>query len=258
MPLRVLCSLVLAGLSLTSVARADALSDLRATLGRLQPVQPLAATLSVTSTVHDGDDASKTTHAQLQVSLTSDGDGLHVGYSPALLRRSAQEAAVNAKNKDAPTPIEDLLGKLSPVSLQPMVDFAPVLLRQIDGDKLASQRDEVHDGKPAHLLLFDVPLPASASKQMTIKKYTGQVRVWLGADGVPLEVQNVVLVKGRKLLISIEVNTTTSYKLETMGSRLVVLSRRTEESHSVFGSGGSSVTDAVLTPLPAVPAGAAG
>ncbi len=251
----VIHSWLLAGLALTSVARADALSDLRATLGRLQPVQPLAATLSVSSTVHDGDDASKTTHAQLQVSLTSGGDGLHVGYSPALLQRSAQEATLNARNKDAPTPIEDLLGKLSPVRMQTMVDFAPVLLRQIDGATLASQHDEVHDGRASHLLLFDVPLPTSASKEMTIKHYTGQLKVWLAADGTPFAVQSVMAVKGRKLLISIDFGDTTDYSLGLIGTRLVVLSRHDVESHSVFGHGGSSVTDAVLTPLPAGAAG---
>ena len=173
MSARVILSLLLAAAVLPALARADAVSDLRTTLGRLQATQPLAATLNVSSTVKSEDD--KTTHAQLQVHVDSGKDGLSMGFSPDLLQRAAHEAAVNAKNKDAPTPIEDLLGKLSAVSVQPMVDFAPVLLRQLDGATLASQSDEVHGGKPTHLLVFDVPLPASASKQMTIKHYTGQI-----------------------------------------------------------------------------------
>lgn len=253
---RVISSLILAALLLTPQARADAVSDLRAALGRLQATQPLAATLKVASTVKDED--GKTTQAQLQVSVASGGDGLRIGFSPELLQRSAKEAVANAKNKDAPTPIEDLLGKLSPVSVQPMVDFAPVLLRQVDGATLASQRDEVHDGKPSHLLVFDVPLPSSAGKQMTIKQYTGQILVWLGAGGVPVAVRNVVEVKGRKLLISIELGNTTDYRLGVIGTRLVVLSRRSAETHSVFGKAGSSVTDAVLSPVPAAPTKAAG
>ncbi|HZX70203.1 MAG TPA: hypothetical protein VFE77_05225 [Rhodanobacter sp.] len=184
MSLRVILPLLLAALVLPTSARADAVSDLRTALGRLQATQPLAATLKVSSTVKSDDD--KTTQAQLQVRVASGKDGLDMGFAPELLQRAAREAAANAKNKDAPTPTEDLLGKLSPVSVQPMVDFAPVLLRQLDGASLASQRDEEHDGKPAHLLVFDVPLPASASKQMTIKHYTGQIMVWLGADGVPV------------------------------------------------------------------------
>ncbi|HZX70204.1 MAG TPA: hypothetical protein VFE77_05230 [Rhodanobacter sp.] len=61
-------------------------------------------------------------------------------------------------------------------------------------------------------------------------------------------------VKGRKFLISIEIGNTTDYVLNVVGTRLVVASRRSDETHSVFGKAGSSVTDAVLMPAPAKPA----
>ena len=131
MSLRMILPVLLVGLVLPVLASAGAVADLQATLGRLQATQPLAATLKVSSTVKDDDD--KTTHAQLQVSVASGGDGLHIGFSPELLQRASKEAVVNAKNKDAPTPIGDLLGKLSSVSVQSMVDYAPVLLRHVDG-----------------------------------------------------------------------------------------------------------------------------
>lgn len=213
-------------------------------------MQPLAATLRVAGTVHDAGDASKDTRASLQVSVASGTDGLHIGFSPALLQRASEEAAANAKNKDAPTPVADLLGRLNPVNVQPMVDFAPALQHKLEGATLASQRDEVHEGKPAHLLVFDVPLPPSASKQMTVKHYTGQLNVWIGGDGVPMAVQEVLQIKGRKLLISIDFGNTTRYALRVIGTRLLAVSRHTEESHSVFGHAGDSVTDAVLTPVP--------
>ena len=72
--------------------------------------------------------------------------------------------------------------------------------------------------------------------------------MWLGVDGVPVAAQNAMQVKGRKLLISIEFGNTTDYAMNVVGTRLVVVSRRSEETHSVFGKGGSSVTDVVLTP----------
>ena len=247
MSCRLIFTMLLAGLALPALVRADTVANLRATLGGLQAAQPIAATLKVNTTVTDED--SQTTHAQLQISVASGGDGLHLGFSPELLQRESKEAAVNAKNKDAPTPIRNLLEELSPIDVQPMVDYAPVLLRQIDGATLASEGDEAHDGKSTHLLVFDVPLPASASKQMTVKHYTGQIKVWLGADGAPVAVQNVIQIKGRKLLISIDIGNTTSYALKVIGTRLVAQSRRSEESHSVFGKSGSSVTEAVLTPV---------
>ncbi|CAM5248746.1 hypothetical protein [Rhodanobacter lindaniclasticus] len=250
---RVILAALLAALALPALARADAVSDLRAALGKLQPTQPLAASLRVSTTVHKDD--GKTDRAQLQVGVRSGSDGLGLRFSPELLQRAAAEAAVNAKDKDAPTPIQDLLGQLSPVNVQPMVDYAPVLLRQLDGATLASQRDDTREGKPAHVLVFDVPLPPSANKEMSVKKYTGQLSVWLGSDGVPLAVRNVMAIKGRKLLISIEFGSTTEYALRQVGTRLLAVSRHTEETHSVFGHDGSSVTEAVLTLAPAASGG---
>jgi len=246
---RVILAMLLAALALPTLARADAVSDLRATLGKLRPAQPLVATARVSSTVKKED--GKTERAQLQLGVRSGADGLELRFSPALLQRAAAEAAVNAKDKDAPTPVQDLLGQLSPVNVQPMVDYAPVLLRQLDGATLASQREDTRDGKRLHLLVFDVPMPPSADKEMSVKKYTGQLNVWLGADGVPVAVRNVMAIKGRKLLIRIEFDTTTDYALQQVGTRLLAVSRRTGESHSVFGHDGSSVTEAVLTPVAA-------
>lgn len=244
---RVILAALLTFLAVPVPARADAVADLRATLAGLQPAQPLVATLRVSTTVHKDD--GKTDRAQLQVGVRSGSDGLGLRFPPELLQRAAAEAAVNAKNKDAPTPVQDLLGQLSPVNVQPMVDYAPVLLRQLDGAVLASQRDDTREGRPVHLLVFDVPMPPSANKEMSVKKYTGQLSVWLGGDGVPVAVRNVLAIKGRKLLISIEFGSTTDYTLQQVGTRLLAVARRTEESHAVFGHDGSSVTEAALAPV---------
>lgn len=249
--------LLLSALCMISAVQASAVSDLHARLAQLSASQPLSANVSVSSTTHDDSDGDtpKIAHAALQVSVDSDADGLHIDFSPALLQSASHEAEVNARNKDAPTPLKDLLAQLTPVNVQPMVDFAPTLQHLLDGATLASQRDETHDGKPSHRLVFDVPMPPSASKQMTIKHYTGELDVWLGANGMPMAVKSVTDVQGRKFLISIDFSTTTTYTLRVIGTRLVVLTRHTEESHSVFGHGGGSVIDATLTPATGKPAG---
>ena len=65
-----------------------------------------------------------------------------------------------------------------------------------------------------------------------------------------MAVQEAVQIKGRKLLISIDFGNTTRYALRVVGTRLLAVSRHTEETHSVFGNAGDSVTDVVLTPVP--------
>jgi hypothetical protein len=227
-------------------------ADLHAALVKLTATKPLSATVDVRSTSHgDGDD--KPRQAGLRIDVASDADGLHLTFPSALLQKASREAAAHAKNKDLPTPLGDLLDKLTATEVQPMVDFAPALLHMLDGATLASQRDDTHDGKPAHLLLFNVPMPPSAGKQMTVKSYVGQLQVWLGADGLPVAVAEKVDVHGRKLLISIDFSTTSRYELRVVGTRLLAVSRHVEESHAVFGHGGGSTIDATL--VPAKPAG---
>lgn len=243
-------SLVLGFLVAVSTAHADAVTDLHAALAKLSATGPLSATLDARSTSHgDGDD--KPRQASLRIEVTSDADGLHLTFPPALLQQASREAAAHAKNKDLPTPVDDLLDKLTATNVQPMVDFAPALLHLLDGATPSGQRDETYAGQPTHLLLFKVPMPPSANKQMTVKSYVGELKVWLGAEGLPVAVDEKVEVHGRKLLISIDFSTTSRYRLRVIGTRLVAVSRHVEESHAVFGHGGGSTTDATLTPVPA-------
>ena len=241
-------SLALGFLAMASVAQADAVADLRAALVKLSASGPLAATVDVRSTSH-GDGHDKPQQASLRIEVASDADGLHLTFPPALLQQASREAAAHARDKDLPTPVGDLLDKLTATNVQPMMDFAPTLLHMLDGATLSGQRDEVYDGRPAHLLLFKVPMPPSAGKQMTVKSYTDELKVWLGADGLPVAVDEKADVHGRKLLISIDFGTTSSYALRVIGTRLVAVSRHVEESHAVFGHGGGSTVDATLVPV---------
>lgn len=248
---RLSCSLLALGwLLAASPAGAGTVADLRAALARLSATQPLAATLEVRSRSH-GDGQDKPLQASARITVDSDAAGLQLTFAPALLQQAAREAAAHARNKDLPTPLDDLLDKLTAPNVQPMVDFGPELLRLLDGATLASQRDGMLAGQPARLLVFSVPMSPSASRQMTMKSYVGELKVWLGIDGLPLAVDEKIDVHGRKLLVSIDFATTSHYRLRVRGTRLVAVSRHVEESHSVFGHGGGSVMDAALVPLPA-------
>jgi hypothetical protein len=237
-----------------SVAHADAVADLRAALAKLPADGPLAATLDARSSTH-GDDQAKPAQAAVRVGVASDAAGLHLSFAPDLLRRVSDEATAHARDKTRPMPVNDLLDKLTVANVQPMVDFAPELRHLLDGAKLSGQREDTHAGNPAHLLVFDVPISPSAQKQMTVKSYLGRLEVWLDAGGIPVAVRETMAVHGRKLLISIDFNTVSSYELRVLGTRLLAVSRHTEESHSVFGHGGGGTIDATLAPVPAKPAG---
>lgn len=239
-------SIFVLGLALASAAQADALADLRGKLAGLQGDTPYRGTLSLRSTVTDG--KKPATHAQLQVSVASGADGLHVGFAPALLARAATEEAAQAKNPDTPTPVSDALGKLSPDRLQAVLNMGPALLRALEGASLRSQRDEVHDGKPAHLLVFDVPSGVGTDDRDAIKHYQGTLSVWLGADGVPVAMAEQRDYQGRKFFISFSLGNDTTSTLTRVGNRLVASARRAENKTAGFGQSNHSVIETTLTP----------
>lgn len=234
-------------LAFAAQAHADALGSLRTTLQGLSAGKPLRATLELRSVTHD-DGQSQPAQATLRIGVTSDAAGLHLDFAPDLLRRAADEAAAHARNKDRPTPIADLLDQVGATQVQAMVDFAPALLRMLDGATLAGQASSTHDGIPARLLTFDVPMPPSASKQMTVKRYVDRVQVWLDASGLPVAVRETTALDGRKLFISIDFDSTSDYELRVVAGRLVAVSRHTVQHQAVFGHGSDSVIDATLTP----------
>ncbi|MGC1547587.1 MAG: hypothetical protein WA777_03590 [Rhodanobacter sp.] len=233
-----------------SNAQADPLTDLRATLARMHANDPFAATLDVRNTSTNGSsDKPHTTHAELQLHVEGGSNGLHIGFAPDLLARASQEAEAHAKNPDVPMPTHDLLNELDPISVQSMLDVAPTLLRKLEGATLSTQRDEMHNGKPTHLLVFNIPPGVSSEDSDSIKHYEGHLNVWLGADGVPVAMEESRAYNGRKFFISFETGMSQSAVLKSIGTRLVAISRRSENKGSGLGQASDSVDQVTLTPV---------
>lgn len=239
-------SLLVSGLLLTSMAHADALGDLRAKLAGLSGSTPYTGTLTLRSTVTNG--KKPATHAQVAVKVASGAEGLQMNFAPALLARASSEAAAQAKNPDAPAPTRDALAKLSPDRVQAALDMAPVLLHMLEGATLQSQGNETRDGKPVHLLVLAVPSGVGAEDRDAVKHYEGTLKVWLGADGIPVALAEHREYRGRKFLISFSFGNDSTASLAHVGTRLVATSRRAESTNSGFGQSGSSVTETTLMP----------
>lgn len=240
---------VAASLLVAGAVRAGELDNLRATLGGMHANEPFAATLDVRNTTRGGDeDKPKTTHADLKLSVGVGAEGLQLGFSNALLKRVADEKAANAKNPNKSTPTANLLGNINPARVRTMADFAPALLRRLEGAKLTSQRDEAHDGKPSHLLVLSIPAGLDKSDSDAVKHFKGELKVWLGKDGVPLAVDESRVYKGRKFFISFETSTAMSATLERIDQRLITTRIRTENKGAGFGQSNDSVTTVTVTP----------
>lgn len=241
--------LVAGSLLLVGTASADELQTLRTTLGAMHASGPFAATLDVRNTTRGGDeDKPETTHAHLKLSVGVGAEGLQLGFSRGLLERVAGEKATHARDPNQSAPTVALLDDISPGRVQTMVDFAPALLRRLEGAKLTSQRDQAHDGKPAHLLVFSIPAGLGKSDSDAIKDYKGELKVWLGRDGVPLAIDESRLYKGRKFFISFQTSSAISADLQRVGQRLIAVNMQRESKGSGFGQMSDSVTKYTLTP----------
>lgn len=238
-----------AGLLAAGVAGAGELDTLRATLRGMHASEPFAATLEVRNDTRGGDeDAPKTTNAHLELSVAVNTNGLQLGFSRALLKRVADEQAANARNPNQSVPTAELVRSIGPLRARTVVDFAPALLRRLEGAKLTTQRDEAHAGKPAHLLVFDVPAGLGKSDSDAVKHYKGELKIWLDTDGIPLAIDESRVYKGRKFFISFATSSAISASLERLGSRLIATRMRTENKGSGFGQSNDSVTTISVTP----------
>lgn len=238
--------------------RPDARAALLDTLATLTPREPLAAALTVTKTSTSGDeDAPRTSHGSLSVDIRSDALGLHVDVPAAVLRTARAESLAQQKDADAATPVMGLLASFSLMRAESLANYAPGLLTTLADAKLVSQGPAKSGGQAAQLLVFDIPLNLSGGDRENLDDYSGQVKVWVGGDGVPRRVESTYTYKFSKFFISFTSTTQSTCDVMRIGSRLLCSRRHAVASGSGLGRHGKSVTNSVLQPVAAVPAAAA-
>lgn len=239
---RVLVCIPAMALLAVATAHADTANDLRATLAQLHADQPIAATLKVRSKASSGDkDKPKVTNVQVRFSLHANDGALQVSYPAGLLQRVDKESAAQAKDPDAPAPLQALLGAMDPLTIRSLVNVAPSLLRRLEGATLESRNDATYGGKPVHLLTFKVPPRVPSENRDDIDHYDGQLKIWVGADGVPVAMSAARHYKGSKFFIHFSFDSSVTMSLRKVGHRLVAEKARLQSSGS--GMGNSRHTD---------------
>lgn len=220
-----------------TVAHAGTVDDLRASLSKMHADQPIEATLTVRSKATSGDkDKPKTTSTQASFSLHAEGGALQVAYPADLLARVDRESATHAKNPDASEPLQTLLGNMGPLRVRSLVDVAPSLLHRLEGATLESQSDATYGGKPVRLLVFKVPPRVASSDRDDIDHYDGQLKIWMGADGVPVAMSEARNYKGSKFFIHFSFGSSVTMSLHRVGHRLVAETVHLQSSGSGLGN----------------------
>ncbi|MEO6076594.1 MAG: hypothetical protein ABIP56_07290 [Dokdonella sp.] len=246
--MRAVSYLILATLLTSTFAHADGLADLRGSLEKFDGNASIAARLSMQKNSKSGDsDEPKTSSAQASVNASSDNGALQISYSSATLSKVEAEANKRSGDAEAVTPLADLLRDITPTQVNAMLSYAGSLKRKLEQATLKEDKADTLDGKPARLLVFEVPLNASAKDKASMKEYTGSLKVWLNDAGIPLAIDQEQVFSGRRMLISFKGSSSETATFQKVGERLVVVKQKRGQTFSGFGQMSDSTTTTTLT-----------
>ncbi|MBH9579138.1 hypothetical protein [Inhella proteolytica] len=229
----------LAALLLTVLpVQADTLADLKAALQRLQAETPIRGqvTLKSENRNNEGKDDAEVQPGQAQLSFEDGPQGLRLAYPQTLLNKALSEDQAKDQDPKAATPTANGLRELGYKEVRELTRPAEVLSRQLARATLKGEKADSWQGKPAKLLSFELQ---QRRPDKYVKKYEGQLDVWVAADGTPLAARSTQKISGRAMVvISFEMNSQDEWHFAVSGERLVVTRKLTTGSGSGAGEKG--------------------
>ena len=114
------------------------------------------------------------------------------------------------------------------------------------GATLKEARADTLDGKPAQLLVLDIPGHLSAKEKEDLKHFEAQLKSWPDADGAPRAREETYRFTGRKFLIGFGGSESVSARFAVVGSCLVAIARTSHATFSGFGQDNDTSTTTSL------------
>lgn len=223
----------------TSVA-AEPLADIRAALGRLTAREPIHATYELQRTVASegtfGDDKFS---GKATVELEGDANGFRVVYPRPLLDQIEREQQARIRDVKQTTPTVKALSQVDPVETSNAIDFAPELLRMIDGAHIVSDAASTFQGKPARAMVLRLASRLDADDAKRVKIAENRLTLWLGPDLVPVGAERVAHLKFSFLVFRGESKQKKSWYFARVADRLVRIRHEATESNSGMGQKGN-------------------
>lgn len=219
-------------------AHADGLADLKAALARAGATSPLRAALETRTWRRLGEGREADEDSGRAGVLAEDGPkGLEIVHPRELTARIDAELRAKARDPNSKTPALGALEELRLRDVMVHASAAPVLQRMIERGHLKAERAVTHQGKPARLLTFDIPISTLSTRDRKYaKQFKSTLEVWISADGVPLASRLQQAIGGRAFVV---VSFESSYQEECQyalaGDRLLVLRRETRSSAAGAG-----------------------
>lgn len=233
-------------LSLSLNAQADALSDFKTTLQRLQGETPLKGQVSVKSETrsNEGKDDAESEQGQASLPFEDGQPGLRLQYPQALLSKAQAERQARDSNPKAHAPTHTGLGLLAYSEVRELTRPAELLARHVQRGSFKGERSEAWQGKPAKVLSFELPM---GRPNKYVKSFENQLDVWVGADGQPLAARSRYKLSGRAMMVfSFEQQGEDEWQFGVVGDRLVTLRKSSHSSGSGGGEKGQTKKEYAL------------
>jgi hypothetical protein len=223
---------------------ADGLSDVRATLQKLQSDQALRARVEIKTRRSGGESAKQKQSESISSVIVEEGlDGLKMGWSADQIKASRKAAWTEVINPDAPKSDLATLKALEPAQALNLLDAADALRRALEKSELREDKRENYQTKPARVLVFRIELGLDEEERKALKSSETYLKLWLDDDGVPLAMERDVQAKFSKFLIGFRIHEHDTRTYQRAGGRLVV----TRATHDTSGAGLGHTEEAHIT-----------
>lgn len=224
-----------------TLARADALSDLKQLLASASGAELVTAHVvfeSVTLT----NDGSASTPQQVTLTATDGPEGLHLRWPRELLAQAAGRE--HGQGGAQAAALRAAIDGLKPMDVHGYLNIARQLEEVLAYSELTEDRADTWQGRPARRLSLKLNPPLSKEDRKYIKELTAHATLWLDESGWPLAAERQLSVKGRAMLvITFEQNESESFEFVRAAGRLIA-SRHEKSSRGSGGgqSGGQKVS----------------
>jgi hypothetical protein len=230
---------------------ADSLSDVRATLQKLQSDQLLRARVEIKSRRSGGESGKQKQSESVSTVIVENGpDGLKLSWSPEQIRQSRKAAWDEVTNPDAPRSDLATLKALEPAQALNLLDAADGLRRALEKAELREDKRENYQGKSTRVLVFRIELGLDEEERKALKSNDNYLKLWLDSDGVPLAMERDVQAKFSKFFIGYRIHDHDTRTYQHAAGRLVVGHSTHDTSGAGLGHTEEAHTVTTVTLLP--------
>lgn len=228
----------LAILSLTLLYAAHAfaltLSDVRRSLSTMKGTSALKVRIETTSVRNDGKEKTQSSGTSL---AEDDGQLLRMVHRKSQLRPRV-ERGQRAESSVGPSEAVELM------------NYAPALLKALDGATLRKATPATFEGAPVTLLEI-VPKREVRNSRLEkfIRNFSDVLLLYVGPGGVPVAAERTQSIKASLLVIRFEAETKEKQRFTQAADRLVITRRTTQFAASGLGQDDTGLETNVVSIL---------